>query len=149
MGKVVERSEVEPLTWALAERGRCFSAAEYLLAVRYLQQVSRQLARFFLDYDVWLTPTLAEPPLPLGTFDPTPEDPLAGYHRAHAFVLFTPLANVSGQPAMSMPLQWNADGLPIGTHFTGRFGDEATLFALAAQLEQACPWADRRPPSDA
>jgi amidase len=145
LGSSVERTQVEPLTWALAERGRGFSAADYLLAVRYLQQVSRQLAGFFLDCDVWLTPTLADPPLPLGTFDSTPEDPLAGYHRAHAFVPFTPLANVSGQPAMSMPLHWNAEGLPIGTHFTGRFGDEATLFALAAELEQARPWANRRP----
>ena len=145
LGKPVERGQVEPLTWALAERGRSFSAADYLVAVSYLQQVARQLARFLLVYDVWLTPTLAEPPVPLGTFDSPPEDPLAGYRRAHAFVPFTPLANVTGQPAMSMPLHWNVEGLPIGTHFTGRFGDEATLFALAAQLEEALPWANRRP----
>ena len=69
--------------------------------------------------------------------------PRTGHHRTHAFVPFTPLANVTGQPAMSMPLDWNAEGLPIGTHFTGRFGDEATLFGPAAELAQARPWVNR------
>jgi Asp-tRNA(Asn)/Glu-tRNA(Gln) amidotransferase A subunit family amidase len=69
--------------------------------------------------------------------------------RAVQFVPFTPLFNATGQPAMSVPLYWNADGLPIGTHFVGRFGDEATLFRLASQLESARPWQDRRPPISA
>jgi amidase len=98
---------------------------------------------------VWLTPTLSEPPVPLGTFDSTPENPLQGMERAHEFVPFTPICNATGQPAMSVPLLWNADHLPVGTHFIGRFGDEATLFRLAAQLEEARPWADRRPPVSA
>jgi amidase len=98
-----------------------------------------------LDYDVWLTPTLGEPPLPLGSFDATPDDPVAGMRRAVQFVPFTPICNMTGQPAMSVPLFWNDEGLPIGTHFVGRFGDEATLFRLAAQLESARPWSDRRP----
>ena len=92
-----------------------------------------------------LTPTLAELPLPLGTLDPEPDNPLAGLFRAGKFVPFTPLCNMTGQPAMSVPLGQSKDGLPIGCHFIGRFGDEATLFRLAAQLEQARPWADRRP----
>ncbi|MBI2368922.1 MAG: hypothetical protein HYV08_01515, partial [Deltaproteobacteria bacterium] len=78
---------------------------------------------------------LGEPPLPLGSFDSTPENPLLGLMRAVTFVPFTPICNVTGQPAMSVPLYWNAQGLPIGTHFVARFGDEATLFRLAAQLE--------------
>ena len=139
----------EPLTWALQEMGRQHSGSAYLLALQDLQKVSRQVARFFLDYDVWLTPTLAEPPVPLGTFDSPPENPLQGLLRAASFVPFTPICNITGQPAMSVPLYWNKDGLPIGTHFVARFGDEATLFRLAAQLEQARPWAHRRPPVSA
>ncbi len=135
----------EPLTWALYEMGRGFSASEYLLAVSALQRVSRAVAAFFGRYDVWLTPTLAEPPPPLGTFDSPPENPMQGYARATAYTPFTPIFNVTGQPATSVPLYWNEDGLPVGVHFAGRFGDEATLFRLAAQLEEARPWSDRRP----
>jgi amidase len=137
--------QFEELTWALAEQGRAVSAYNYLLIVALLQGMARQVARFFVKYDVWLTPTLAEPPLPLGSFDSRPGNPLYGLQRAAAFVPFTPLCNVTGQPAMSVPLFWNAEGLPVGTHFAGRFGDEATLFRLAAQLEAARPWAVRLP----
>jgi len=137
--------EFEELTWALAEQGRAVSAASYLLTVTFLQGIARQVARFFVKYDVWLTPTLAEPPLPLGSFDPQPGNPLYGIQRASEFVPFTPICNVTGQPAMSLPLFWNGEGLPVGTHFVGRFGDEATLFRLAAQLEAAQPWAGRWP----
>ena len=100
----------------------------------------------FLDYDVLLTPTLAEPPLPLGTLESPPDNPLYGLIRSASYVPFPAIGNITGQPAMSVPLYWNADGLPIGTQFFGRFGDEATLFRLAAQLEQARPWANRHPP---
>jgi amidase len=143
------RDQVEPLTWALAEMGGQYSAADYLQALTTLQRISRLVADFLVDYDVWLTPTLAEPPVPLGTFDSPPDDPLRGFRRAMEFVPFTPICNITGQPAMSVPLFWNAEDLPIGTHFIGRFGDEATLFRLASQLEQARPWADRRPPVSA
>lgn len=136
----------EPLTWALYEMGQNLSAPDYLLALSALRRVSRTVAEFFERYDVWLTPTLAEPPAPLGTFDSPPEDPLRGYFRAAEYAPFTPLFNVTGQPAMSVPLYWNEDGLPVGSHFAGRFGDEATLFRLASQLEEAEPWYDRRPP---
>ncbi|MEK7446979.1 MAG: amidase [candidate division NC10 bacterium] len=141
--------ELEPLTWLLAESGRANSAAAYLLALQDLQRVARDVARFFAHHDCWLTPTVAEPPLPLGSFDGTPDDPILGLRRSAAFVPFTPIANVTGQPAMSVPLSWNAEGLPVGVHFVGRFGDEATLFRLAAQLEAARPWAHRRPPVSA
>ena len=145
-GQTPGPEHVEPLTWALYEMGRRQTAPAYLTALTMLQIVARQVARFFTRHDVWLTPTLGEPPVPLGTFDATPDNPLAGLFRAAAFVPFTPIGNVTGQPAMSVPLFWNAAGLPIGTHFVGRFGDEATLFRLAAQLEAARPWIDRRPP---
>jgi len=139
----------EPLTWALQEMGRQHNSSAYLLALQDLQRISREIARFFIEYDIWLTPTLSEPPVPLGTFDSPPENPLYGLIKAAAFVLFTPICNTTGQPAMSVPLYWNADGLPVGSHFIGRFGDEATLFRLAAQLEEARPWAARRPPVSA
>jgi len=140
------KEQVEPLTWALKEISDKFSAADYIHALMTLQRISRDVARFFLDYDVLLTPTLAEPPVLLGTFDAPADNPLPAFERAAAFACFTPLCNMTGQPGMSLPLFWNEDNLPIGTHFTGRFGDEATLFRLAAQLEEARPWADRRPP---
>jgi len=136
---------LEPYTWALYEAGRQRLASDYILGVQDLQRLSRDIARFFVDCDVWLAPTLAEPPPPLGSFDPTPGSPLQGLIRAAAFMPFTPICNITGQPAMSVPLYWNTRGLPVGVHFIGRFGDEATLFRLAAQLEEARPWADRRP----
>jgi amidase len=145
-GQAPAQDQFEPLTWALYEMGRQLSASYYLLSLTFLQRVARDIARFFLKYDLWLTPTLGEPPVPLGTFDSPTENPLEGLRRAIAFVPFTPICNATGQPAMSVPLYWNVEGLPVGVHFMGRFGDEATLFRLAAQLESARPWADRRPP---
>jgi len=139
----------EPLTWAMYELGRKRTASDYLLALSDLQKLSRDIARFFTKYDILITPTLAEPPVPLGTFDSPVDDAMQGMRRAGAFAPFTPLFNITGQPAMSMPLFWNSEGLPIGTQFVGRFGDEATLFRLAAQLEEARPWAGRRPPTSA
>lgn len=144
-----EAEHFEPATWALYQMGRQQTGAGYLMALQWLQRVSREVARFMQDYDVWLTPTLGEPPLKLGSFDATPENPMAGMRKAAEFVPFTPICNATGQPAMSVPLFWNDEGLPIGTHFVGRFGDEATLFRLAAQLEAARPWAGRRPPVSA
>ena len=144
-GRAPTPGDFEDLTWALAEQGRAVTGTSYLLAVNQLQRMARQIARFFVNYDVWLTPTLAEPPLPLGSFAPQPGNPLYGLQRATAFVPFTPICNATGQPAMSVPLYWSAEGLPVGTHFAARFGDEATLFRLAAQLEAARPWASRRP----
>ena len=141
------RDQVEPLTWALKEMSDQYSAADYVLAIQTLQGVSREIARFFQNYDVLLTPTLAEPPFPWAALDSPPDNPLQGFYRsAERLPAFTPLCNMTGQPAMSVPLFWNDDNLPVGSHFVGRFGDEATLFRLAAQLEEARPWAERRPP---
>lgn len=145
VGRKHTPEEMEPATNVLIEMGRRRTAPEYLIAIQMLQVFSRRVAALFEGFDVLLTPTLGEPPLPLGSFDSTPENPLAGMQRAVQFVPFTPLFNATGQPAMSVPLYWNSEGLPIGTHFVGRFGDEATLFRLASQLETARPWKDRHP----
>ena len=136
---------LEPFVWAFSERGRQISAPEYLLALQDVQRQVRALAAFFGERDLWLTTTLGQPPVPLGTlvFE---DDPFELRRRTAKFSPYTYLSNATGQPAMSLPLAWSEDGLPIGLHFTARFGDEATLLRLAGQLEQAQPWADRLPP---
>lgn len=141
-GRDVTPDMVEPLTWAVYEKGRKVTASNYLMAVMEMHRLSRDVARFFVDYDVWLTPTVAEPPTPIGAFD----DPVKGMKRSGGFAAFTGVCNLTGQPAMSIPLYWNDSEVPIGVQFVGRFGDEATLFRLAGQLEKARPWAHRRPP---
>ncbi|MGH9356876.1 MAG: amidase [Terriglobia bacterium] len=139
----------EPFTWGLYQTGRQISASAYALSLAELQGLSRQVAKFMLRYYLALTPTLGRPPVPLGWFSAPPLSVLEVQARMAEFVPFTPLANVTGQPAMSVPLYWNEEGLPIGAHFIGRYADEATLFRLAAQLEIARPWASRRPPASA
>ena len=144
-GRTPTAEAFEPFVWSLTARGRQFSAPEYLAMLQELQHLSRDVGRFFETHDVWLTPVIAEPPVPLGTFRYEGGDPFAVRRRMAAFTPFTYVANVTGQPAMSVPTHWTAGGLPLGTHWLGRFGDEATLFRLAAQLEAARPWAGRRP----
>lgn len=148
-GRRAAESDVEPLTWALVEMGRALTSPQYLKAIQELQRASRLMAAQMTDFDVLLTPTLAEPPPPLGTFDSPPGSPLDGLFRSAGFVPFTPPFNISGQPAISVPLHWSESGLPIGVQLAGRFGDEETLLSLATQLEQARPWSERRPPVDA
>jgi amidase len=149
VGRRPERHELESLSWALHAMGQQVTGGQYLMAIGYLQQVARKLAHWMSPFDVILTPTLAEPPVAHGTIDTCAEGGMDAFMRAARFAPYAAIANVTGQPAMSVPLCWNASGLPIGSHFVGRFGDEATLFRLAAQLEQARPWIDRRPPISA
>ncbi|MGH9404899.1 MAG: amidase [Terriglobia bacterium] len=146
IGKPPSEDQFEPLTWFTYQMGRRISASDYLLAQGWLQLVSRGVAQFMEQYDLLLTPTLGSPPVPLGWFQSPPHDPLLVQRRMMEFDAFPPLSNITGQPAMSVPLDWNGEGLPVGVHFAGRYGDEATLFRLAAQLEAARPWAGRRPP---
>jgi amidase len=149
MGTDPREEDFEPMTWAMAEAGRNVSGAQYLLSIAALQTAARKAGAFHETYDLSLTATLAEPPLPLGSFNPSPSDPLAGFKRAVQFVPYTAIQNATGQPAMSVPLYWNAGGLPVGVHFAARYGDEAMLFRLAAQLEEARPWTGRIPPVSA
>lgn len=145
LGRAATPENVEATSLALAEGGRAQSAAMYLTATAMIQGITRQVARFMELHDVWLTPTLAEPPLALGSFEAPPGEPLQPIIRAGEFVPFTPLQNATGQPAMSVPLHWNEAGLPIGVQFVGRYADEATLYRLAGQLEAARPFTSRRP----
>jgi amidase len=145
-GREPNPGDFEPLAWGLAQRGNQMSAGEYMLAVQDLQKISRDVAQFFETYDVLLTPTTGMPPVPVGSFLMDEDgDPFETRRQMASFTPFTSLQNVTGQPAISLPLYWNSEGLPIGAHFVGRFGDEVTLFRLAGQLEEARPWKDRWP----
>ncbi len=164
--RAVKRGDVEVSTWALALIGRSISGPDYSSAVRYLQRTSRHIAEFFERYQVHVTPVVAAPPFPHGALQPPPSERAAmtvlgalrasrvmkamgALERAAGTVFdwmsFTPVANATGQPAMSVPLSWNDAGLPIGVHFVGRYADEATLFRLAAELELAAPWREKWP----
>lgn len=166
-GRTATPANVEFTTWALYLLGASLSAGAFVKAERYLRTASRRVGEFFEDFDVLVTPTMAVPPFPIGQLQPPPHErtllKVLGRLRAgnvlrllgaleqtadkiFDVIPYTPLFNVTGQPAMSVPLHWNAANLPIGVHFVGRYADEATLFRLAGQLEQARPWKDRRPP---
>jgi len=146
LGREPEAGEIEPLTRAFWDAGRSVTAADYLLAVEDLQAYSRRVANFFGEVDVWLTPTLSEPPAALGEITSTDTEPWRALERGGRTVAYSGvIANITGNPAMSIPLCENRDGLPIGVHFLGRFGDESTLFRLAGQLEEAQPWGQRWP----
>jgi amidase len=140
IGRPIEAVEVEPLTWVLGELGRLISGPAYAEAWRWLHRQARKAAELFADYDLLLTPTVTEPPVPLGTFASPPDDPLAGIFRAGEFAPFTAFCNATGQPACSLPLYRNAAGLPIGTQLAAPFGREDLLLRVAAQLEAAQPF---------
>ncbi len=145
IGRQVTEKDVETVTWVMAQQGRGVNAVAYSRAIATSHQVGLAMARFHQNFDVILSPTLAKPPVPLGVLSLSPQSMPAFTKEITEFGPFTALYNVTGQPSMSVPLHWSPDGLPIGVMFSGRFGDEATLFRLAAQLEKANPWAGRRP----
>jgi amidase len=136
---------LEPVNQALIEFGRTVEAVRYELAERRIQKSSRELVAFFDDYDVLVTPTVAAQPPIIGSYR-DPDEPIAEFLNAAALVPFTPPWNTTGQPAVSLPLHWDEDGLPVGVQIVGRPADEATLIRLSAQIEEAKPWADKRPP---
>jgi len=145
-GKAIQAEDVEPSTWALAELGRSHAAADYLRAVEYHQRVARELAGWWEhDFDLLLTPTTGEPATPLGTFDAPPDDPVAPIMRAVPLAVFTAVFNATGQPAISLPLHWTADDLPVGAQLVAAYGREDQLLRVAAQLEAADSWAERWP----
>ena len=147
LGREITADDVEPLTWALAEEGRARSAGRYLADTGVHQMVGRAIAGWHESgFDLLLTPTMAEPPVPLGTYDQSGPDPLDAFRRAIPAGSFTAIFNSTGQPAISLPLHWNDEGLPIGVQLAAPFGREDLLIQVAAQLERARPWADRRPP---
>jgi amidase len=146
VGREPTPEEIEPLSMALYQRGRQTDAIEFLLAQVRLQALARRIVAFFDTYDMVLTPALAQRPLPLGTLDACSEDPWDDFRRSGQFTPFTSVVNVTGQPAIALPLFHGEDGLPMAVQLIGRPEDEATLLSVAAQLEAARPWADRVAP---
>jgi amidase len=144
-GNEATPDQFEDLTWKCYQIGAKRDAVGYINNLMALQKCVERAMRFFENYDIWLTSTLFQPPLDIGSFEPTPENPFHAFDQMDSFSPLPGICNATGQPAMSVPLFWNSDGLPVGTHFAGRYGDEETLFSLAAQLEKARPWAARRP----
>lgn len=142
-GKEPARQLFEGLTWGIYQAGKQVQASAYLLAKMAMQQATINAAKFHETYDVWLSATLGLPPVKLGTFDMEEEDPVKSFAPLIDYVPFTAMQNVTGQPAINLPLHWNKEGLPIGVQFVGRYGDETTLLKLAAQLEKAAPWSHR------
>ncbi|MDQ2811738.1 MAG: amidase [Actinomycetota bacterium] len=133
-----------PLTRYLRGRGQAVSAQELIFAQAVLQAVTRAALTMLNAYDAVLSPTLAMPPVPVGYFDEA--EPAENFERQKRFTPFTAVYNVSGQPAVNVPLHWTGEGLPIGIMLAGRMGEEGTLISLSAQLEEARPWAGRHPP---
>jgi amidase len=146
LGRELREEELEPLTWSIVKNGRSVSGVQALRGMRWLQRLVREVAAFFEEVDVYLTPVTATPPPRIGHIDPLNPDPAELNQRQAESFPYTAPFNMTGQPAMSVPLAWTSGGLPLGMQFAARYGDEATLFRLAAQLEEARPWRQRRPP---
>lgn len=150
VGREIGEADVEPLTWLMAERGRSLSATDLLERIEYTHRLGRRLAAWWESgFDLLLTPTVGAPPPPIGFLDGTPEEPFRGLMRAAPYGMFTLPFNMSGQPAISVPLYWTQEppgDLPIGCQLVAPYGREDLLLQAAAQLEQIQPWIDRRPP---
>ena len=141
LGRTLLDDDLEIATRGLLDVMQHSSASDYASALKYINQSSRQAAVFYQHYDLWLTPTLAQPPAELGyLFCDKADDALTLYERISNYTPFTGFANATGLPAMSVPLHWNNNNLPVGVQFVGRSGEEGLMFALAAQLEHARPW---------
>jgi amidase len=145
-GREPAASEMEPLSWAIYSMVKGLGAVEGLAATTQLQAFARGLISFLEPYDALLTPALAERPLPLGTLDACAPQPMETFTRSGLYTPFTPVFNATGQPGISLPLFQGEDGLPLGVQLVSRPAEEGRLLALAAQIEAARPWHDRRPP---
>jgi amidase len=147
IGRRLEPAELDPMNAVTAEMGRTITGPQYLAATEIGQAWSRQVTSWWAEgNDVLLTPTMPEPPARLGEISPDTDDVMSAMTSMGRYATFTSLFNVTGQPAISLPLHWTADGLPVGVQLVAAYGREDVLFRLASQLEQARPWADRRPP---
>lgn len=144
-GNPPPKALVEPLSYALYQQGQKVSGADYELARQGMHRIARSVLEFFTDIDVWISPTLGMPPVDLGSFPQSEDNPLAPLDMAGKFSPITAIFNISGQPAASVPVHWNAEGLPVGIQIVTKFGDEGTLFQLAAQMEEVVNWQAKLP----
>ncbi|MCZ6890701.1 MAG: amidase [Gammaproteobacteria bacterium] len=148
LGREPTLDDIEHATMDSVENGKTAPAHRYPWAMSVIHRTGRALAEFHANYDILLTPTLLQPPVPIGWLNPNTEDLATYYARFIDFWGFTNLQNATGQPAISLPLHWTEDGLPVGVQFAAAQGEEMLLLRLAAQLETAAPWSTRRPPVD-
>lgn len=146
IGRPLDEGDMEPLTRFAYESGKTTSATDFAKSLRFSHRMTAMVDAALARFDVILTPTMAVPPANLGAADLGVMDPVTFLSEIRGMIAFTSLFNQSGHPAMSVPLHWNADNLPIGMQFVGPYGDESLLFRLAGQLETAQPWFDKRPP---
>ncbi len=146
IGRDPADDEFEPLTWAAWKGGQRVAGMDAMADAQTLRVLARQALQLYETFDVFLTPTLGAPPPPIGYLSPVLNTPRDIGRRNGEFFSFPGVANMTGQPSISLPLAWSEGGLPIGMMFTARYADEATLFRLAAQLEKEAPWKDKRPP---
>ncbi len=145
-GTTPEPEHFEAYTWHLVERGRTVSGTAYIGAYEWLQVWARRVAAAWDDaFDLLLCPTLAAPPVELGVLSDAAGSPLELLARVFMYAPFAAPFNITGQPAISLPLHWNSDDLPIGAQWVAPYGREDLLLRLAAQLEHARPWAERKP----
>jgi amidase len=147
LGRPLTAHDVEPATWAVAEVGRGVSGTQFVAALSAVHRYSARVQRWWTEgWDLLLTPTISKPPPPLGEYAAQPDNPFWPVTRSVVEVAYTIPFNMTGQPAISLPLHWTAEGLPVGSQLVAAYGREDLLLRVAAQLEQAHPWADRRPP---
>jgi amidase len=145
-GREPTADDMEPLSWALWNICKDISSVDAFMAELMLENVAREIVTWTAQYDVLVTPSLAEAPVELGVIESCDtEHPMRGFSRSGRFTPFTAVCNVTGSPAVSIPLYQNGDGLPLGVQLIGQPAQEGALLALAAQVEDAHPWADRRP----
>ncbi len=149
LGRPLREDDLEPISRVRAGEFGRYNGADYARAVQTLHTIGRQMGAFFDDYDILLSPTAAQPPLQHGVISMRGEDLDAFDNALFGHAPFTAHFNVSGNPGISLPLHWTADGLPIGVHFGGRYAREDTLLRLASQIEQAQPWQHRIAPINA
>ncbi|WP_340610309.1 amidase [Xenorhabdus bharatensis] len=148
VGRPVTADDVEPVTWATIDRGRSINGITHSNDIEHIRLLGRELATQLLPYDIFITPTLTQLPRPTGYYDMSEKD-IDRYNAKWADSVFAYPFNISGQPAISLPLGWSDEGIPIGIQLVGRYGDEATVLQVSTQLECAMPWKDRRPPMTA
>jgi amidase len=145
IGRKIAPGEVDPDNWAIIEMGRSVTASQYVAAVEAMHRFARRVGAWWEDFDLLLTPTLPEPSPPLGELVSRPGKPLEGFLRSAQLTTFLIPFNVTGQPAVSLPMHWSAASLPIGVQVIAAMGREDLLIRVAAQLEEAMPWDGRRP----
>ena len=148
VGQAPSLENLERVTWEIFKHGRSLSAFDLQTALANFNLISRQTGKMFERFDVLLTPTISQPPLKISTLDQNAVgvDAREWSRQVFDWIPFTPLFNTTGQPAISLPLHWSPNELPIGMQFAGKLNDEATLINLAAQLEEAVPWRNKKPP---